>query len=85
MIQHGDRKGQVGSLRQPHGDRKPTRLLRLVHGDRKGPPNPTQPPSPLRYYEIRAPNVVSWGESGGRHVGGTVSMIFTIVHQCWMF
>src|SRR5712692_11892293 len=21
------------------------------HGDRKGPPNPTPPPSPLRYYE----------------------------------
>ena len=23
----------------------------LVHGDRKGPPHPTPPPSPLRYSE----------------------------------
>ncbi len=38
MILHGDRKGRVGPFRHQHGDRK-------------GPPNPTPPPSPLLYYE----------------------------------
>src|SRR3989442_7904292 len=55
-----------------HGDRKqahPT-LFRLRHGDRKGPPDPTLPPSPLLYDVGAAKPVYSSGESGAMGMGG---------------
>ncbi len=40
------------------------------HGDRKGPPIPAQPPSPLLYTALAAPTEYSSGEGGAMGPGG---------------
>ncbi len=40
------------------------------HGDRKGPPGSTQPPSPLLYTGLAVPTSYSSGEGGAMGMGG---------------
>src|SRR6266478_5952504 len=47
------------------------------HGDRKGPPGPTQPPSPLLYDVGAAKPVYSSGEGGAMGMGGPLRS------PCW--
>ncbi len=63
-----------------HGDRKTTsegERLVILHGDRKGPPGPTQPPSPLLYSVGAAKPVYSSGEGGAMGMGGPLRS------PCW--
>ncbi len=51
--------------------------LVIQHGDRKGPPGPTQPPSPLLYSVGAAKPVYSSGEGGAMGMGGPLRS------PCW--
>ena len=51
--------------------------LVIQHGDRKGPPCPTQPPSPLLYDVGAAKPVYSSGEGGAMGMGGPLRS------PCW--
>ncbi len=53
----------------------------LRHGDRKGPPDPTLPPSPLLYDVGAAKPVYSSGESGAMGMGGPLRSPCRIINR----
>ncbi len=58
----------------------------IQHGDRKGPPIPIAPLSPLLYTGFAAPTSYSSGEGPcGRHAGGTPTTISHTRHHSASF
>src|SRR5712692_7443599 len=53
-------------------------VMSYQHGDRKGPPRPTQPPSPLLYTSFAAPTSYSSGEGSAMGMGGPLRS------PCWI-